>query len=62
MSDIFVNVKVNEAVKVWSGAGVLSHLVHVGDCLALSLPSDKEQRKEALFWLATQLENEARKL
>lgn len=62
MSDVFVNVKVNEAVKVWSGAGILSHLVYVGNCLALSLPYDAQKRKEALFWLATQIEQEARKL
>ena len=59
---IFVNAVITETVKVNGGTGALSHLVYVGNNLALSLPHDAQKRKEALFWLATQIEQEARKL
>lgn len=59
---VFVNVGITETVKVKGDTGALSHLVYVGDSLALSLPHDKQKRKETLLWLATRLEQEARKL
>ena len=59
---VFVNVAIDEAIRVHSGKSVLSHLVYVGDRLALALPHDKQKRKETLLWLATQIEQEARKL
>lgn len=62
MSEVFVSAKITESVNVWSGTGVLSHLVYVGNYLSLSLPYDAQKRKEALLWLATQLEQEARKI
>lgn len=59
---VIAHVEVTASTKIKAGEGVLKNLVFLGDGLILSLPSDKEQRKEALLWLATQLENEARKL
>ena len=62
MSKIFVNVSIDETVKVQSDKGALSHLLYIGKGLALSLPLDAQKRKDTLFWLATQIEQEARKL
>lgn len=59
---VTAHVEVTASTKVKAGQGLLKNILFLDDGLALSLPSDKEQRKEALLWLATQLENEARKL
>ena len=39
-----------------------SAYLNVGKELVLILPHDENEKKEALFWLATQIEQEARKL
>lgn len=62
MRNIFVTATVDEKTRVCTGSAPLSHFVHIGDGLSLSLPLDIEKRKEALLWLATQLDQEARKL
>jgi hypothetical protein len=36
--------------------------LNVGKELVFMLPNDAKEKKEALLWLATQLEQEARKL
>ena len=41
---IFVNAVITETVKVNGGTGALSHLVYVGNNLALSLPHDAQKR------------------
>lgn len=62
MRSIFVTATVDEKTRVWTGNAPISHFVHIGDGLSLSLPLDIEKRKETLLWLATQFEMEAQKL
>ena len=59
---VIAHVEVTTSTKIKAGEGVLKNLVFLDDGLILSLPNDDKEKKEALLWLATQLEQEARKL
>lgn len=59
MIKIFLPLTANTMVKKNETFG--DHL-NVGNELVFMLPHDDKEKKEALLWLATQLEQEARKL
>ncbi len=59
MIKIFLPLAANTTVKM--NETFCDHL-NVGNELVFMLPNDAKEKKEALFWLATQIEQEARKL
>lgn len=59
---VIAHVEVTTSTKIKAGEGLLKNLVFLDDGLILSLPKDAQERKEALLWLATQIEMEAWKL
>ena len=59
MIKIFMSLTTNTAAKL---EGRFNDRLSVGGELSLMLPYDDKEKKEALLWLATQLEQEARKL
>ena len=59
MIKIFMPLTANTMVKM--NENFSDHL-NVGNELVFTLPHDDKEKKEALLWLATQLEQEARKL
>jgi len=56
---IFLPLTANTTVKMQEN---FSNHLGVGNELVFMLPHDDKEKKEALLWLATQLEQEARKL
>lgn len=59
MIKIFMPITTNTAAKL---EGRFNDRLSVGGELSFMLPHDDKEKKEALLWLATQLEQEARKL
>jgi len=59
MIKIFMPLTANTMVKMNEN---FSNHLNVGNELVFMLPHDDKEKKEALLWLATQLEQEARKL
>lgn len=59
MIKIFLPLTANTMAKMNEN---FSDQLNVGNELVLMLPHDDKEKKETLLWLATQLENEARKL
>lgn len=59
MISIFLPLTASTAVKL---DGKFNDLLKIGNELVFMLPHDTKEKKEALLWLATQLEQEARKL
>ena len=59
MIKIFMPLTANTMVKMNEN---FSDYLNVGNELVFTLPHDDKEKKEALLWLATQLEQEARKL
>lgn len=59
MIKIFMPITTNTAAKL---EGRFNDRLRVGGELSFMLPHDDKEKKEALLWLATQLEQEARKL
>lgn len=60
---ISVYVSITETTKVGRSPNpFLKNYLFIGNELTLMLPEDIQKQKEALLWLATQLEQEAQKL
>jgi len=59
MIKIFLPLTANTMVKMNEN---FSNHINVGNELVFMLPDNENEKKEALLWLATQLEQEARKL